>query len=101
MTTLHASPPAVRDDDTQRFVSTFMTYVATLAGYRANRIATIADVEALLLSAITSRDGASSPSWTALYRAVDHVLVRSSYARDTRVAYVYLTKFLDENRDLA
>lgn len=88
------------DESAQEFVSTFIRHVAMVAGYSENRIATIAHVKALLLSALANDEGACSSAWRAIYQTIAEIVAMKNSPPDARSAH-YLQAFIRENGDLA
>jgi hypothetical protein len=106
--TLDENAPSVAlDENALTFVATFMTHVAMVAGYPANRIATIervktiVHVKTLLLAAMADRDGDSSSAWSTLHRTIAEIVATSNVARNAHGARAYLETFVQENHDLA
>ncbi len=96
MTTLQARPAAL-DTGAQAFIMTFMSHVSCITSHNA----TLAHVETLLLSALTTGDGTSSATWSALHRAIAEIAWTPVAVGQRSRAQAYLLSFVRENADLA
>jgi len=100
MTTLRVPRPIALDASTHEFIATFMSHVATIAGYGRDRTATIAQVKALLLAAIEYGNADAEPAWSVLHQMVSEIVETAHDAPDTRSSHAYLRSFVQENVDL-
>jgi hypothetical protein len=100
MTTVAVHPSAAIEDSANEFAGEFMLHVATAVGFGENRVARIAHVKVMLMTAIASGNGASS-AWRTLYTTIADLVATAGNARYTLASRDYLRAFLDENWDLA
>jgi hypothetical protein len=100
MTTLDVPPSSMLDESAHQFISTFMSHVAEVSGYGADRLVTVARLKTLLLAAIAYGAGGPSTAWGALYRATGELLAAADGAPDRDGAHAYLRAFIRENTDL-
>jgi hypothetical protein len=101
MTSTAVYSSASLEESANEFAGEFMLHVATAVGYGENRVARIAHVKVVLMTAMASPGGGSSPAWRALYKTIDELLATASDVRYTLSSRAYLRAFLDENQDLA
>jgi hypothetical protein len=88
------------DDGASAFVTEFISNIATVAGYRDDRLATIYGVKVQLLAALAGGTSASNDAWRSLYRSVSAVVDAAAGETNTR-ALAYLREFLRDNADLS
>jgi len=89
----------VLDANAHAFVTSFMADVASVAGYGADRIWTIARIKEFLLEAL-ARGDAGDRSWAKLYRSVADLLQNAADPPHDPGAVASLRSFLRENDDL-
>jgi hypothetical protein len=99
MTMLKTRPAAI-DASAHEFISTFVSHVASVLDYGANRIVTLTRVKALLFVALSNEADASEEAWCTLHGMIAE-LVAAKHKLGSEAADAYLRAFVRENGDLA
>jgi hypothetical protein len=91
---------AALDACADQFVSTFVSHVAAMIGHGEQRIATILEIEGLVIAALTNSGRPDSSSWRILHQTIIDIVETRADTLNERSAQ-YLRSFMRENDDLA